>query len=110
MNERQLQSQVIDLARLHGWKVWHFHDSRRQVAPGVLVGDSDAAGFPDLVLVHAQRGRILFRELKSNKGRLTVMQEQTLLDLQAAGMDAAVWRPIDWPTIMSTLANRSTKR
>lgn len=104
--ERDFQSQVLDLARRLGWKVTHFHDSRRMVkrnGRSFLVGDRDAKGWPDLVLVHPSRGRILFRELKSETGKLTPEQTAWIDDLKACGLDAAVWRPRDLPTIMETL-------
>lgn len=97
VSERDLQSAVIGLARRLGWRVMHLHDSRRQVSGGRVIGDKDAKGWPDLTLVHPGRGRILFRELKSAKGRLTPEQTSWLDTLQACGLDAAVWRPADWP-------------
>lgn len=94
MTERQWQSWVIDLARAYGWKVWHFSDSRRQIRPGVFVGDRDAAGFPDLVLAHP-RGGLLFRELKREGQNPTPVQVESMAILRAAGCDVAVWRPSD---------------
>lgn len=94
--EKELQAAVIELARRLGWLVAHFHDSRREVRPGVFVGDKDAAGFPDLVLVHHSHG-IKFRELKSATGKLTPAQKEWHFALNVAGVDADVWRPSDWP-------------
>ena len=94
MSEKSLQDSVMDLARALGWRAYHTHDSRRS-----------PAGFPDLVLVHPRQGRLLFRELKTMRGRVTPDQEAWLADLIAAGQDAAVWRPsdlLDW-TIFDTL-------
>lgn len=93
VNERDLTAAVIDLARLRGWRVAHFHDSRRDIAGGTLVGDRDAAGFPDLVMV--RDGRVVFAELKSETGRLSAGQQGWLDDLGAAG-ECHVWRPADW--------------
>ena len=84
MTEKALQEKVIRLARSMGWLVYHTHDSRRSVK-----------GFPDLVLVHPKRG-LLWRELKTMKGRLTAEQTEWLTELVAAGQDAAVWRPDQW--------------
>lgn len=95
MTEAALQKAVIDTARLLGWKVAHFHDSRRQVRPGVFVGDRDAAGFPDLVLVRG--GRLLFVELKAEKGRLSPEQDAWIAALQdSRRCGVAVFRPSDW--------------
>ncbi len=81
---------VIPYARLRGWGVYWTHYSKHS-----------PAGFPDLVLV---RGRVLLmRELKTDRGRLTVAQAHWLMALQAAGVDADVWRPSDWRAIQAEL-------
>lgn len=108
MSERAFQASVIEYARLKGWKVAHHHDSRRQVRPGVLVGDSDAAGLPDLLLV--RRCRLIFAELKREKGQVSKAQEdwlKELADVEAASygtVEARVWRPSQWPQIERSLA------
>lgn len=110
-SERAFQSAVIDYARLNGWLVAHFHDSRRQ-AGGRLVGDVDAAGFPDLTLT--KNGLLIFAELKSEKGRLSPQQHDwltALLKVEAAAVHAGtppcvqayVFRPSDWPEIERVL-------
>lgn len=83
ISEAAFQAQVMQLARVLGWKAYHTHDSRR----------SDP-GFPDLVLVHPQHG-VLFRELKTERGRVSDAQRTWLAALAASGADAAVWRPHD---------------
>ena len=54
ITEAQFQATVIEFAEAHGWKVWHFHDSRREVPDGrggkKWVGDKRARGIPDLIL------------------------------------------------------------
>lgn len=84
MTEAVLQTRVIAHARATGWLAYHTHDSRRS-----------QPGFPDLVLVSERRGRVLFRELKTERGRLSEPQREWLRALAAAGQDAAVWRPTD---------------
>ena len=100
--ESAFQSTVIELAQIQGWKVCHFSDSRRPGPYGQWVGDSGARGWPDLVLVRDHS--ILFRELKSEKGRLTPQQKEWLEALTGAGQDAKVWRPSDWEEIQRTLS------
>ncbi|WP_041574508.1 VRR-NUC domain-containing protein [Cellulomonas gilvus] len=85
MTEKALQAHVLTLARTTGWLVYHTHDSRRS-----------QPGFPDLVLVHARRATVLYRELKTETGRIRPEQRQWLTALAEAGADAAVWRPSDW--------------
>jgi hypothetical protein len=83
MSEAQLQNQIIAMARFHGFThAYHTHDSRRSVA-----------GFPDLVLVSARQKRVLYRELKRERGRVEPEQQDWIDTLIAAGQDAAIWRP-----------------
>lgn len=84
MSESTLQARVIAQARALGWLVYHTHDSRRS-----------QPGFPDLVLVHAKQGRVLYRELKTQRGRPRPEQTAWLEALNRAGQDAKVWRPLD---------------
>jgi hypothetical protein len=87
--EKAFTDEVIGLACRLGWMVYHTHDSRRS-----------AAGFPDLVLV---RNVVLFADLKTDAGKTTPDQEAWLTALRAAGELAEVWRPKDWPAILSAL-------
>jgi hypothetical protein len=84
MSEDAFLAQVRRLASDLGWLTYHTHDSRRS-----------ESGFPDLVLISPQQGRILFRELKKMKGRVSADQKSFLEALTAVGQDAAVWRPDD---------------
>jgi hypothetical protein len=74
MSEKELQQTIVDTARLLGWMVYHTHDSRRS-----------EPGFPDLVLVHPKRGRLMFVECKSATGRVTPEQTAWLDALALAG-------------------------
>lgn len=110
LSEAQFQAQVIELAERCNWRVAHFHDSRRSIGNGRMVGDSQAAGFPDLVLV--RDGRLVFAELKRDGQNATEVQEQWLLALsdveeRAGGsvVHVAVWRPADWDVIVKRLSN-----
>jgi len=96
ISERRFQAQIVQLARLCGWLVYHTHDSRRS-----------AAGFPDLVLCRAgplfEGGELLFAELKTDRGKLTRGQEIWLAALRAAGLRAVLWRPSMWKEIEQCL-------
>ena len=86
MTEGQLQDCVVELARTLGYLVYHTYDSRRS-----------AEGFPDLVMVLEETGRLLFVELKSTKGRISAAQQFWLAALSLAkGHEVHVWRPRDW--------------
>ena len=96
--ERELQDQIVAFARIHDWMAVHFG--------GDLHGHAyyDSTGFPDLLLVHAGRGLIWFRELKSRRGKLTARQEGWQRKLADAGLNVDVWRPADWPDIVQALS------
>jgi hypothetical protein len=106
MKESHFQSQVIMLAKLHGWLV--MHTRAVEIRPGVwktpLTGHP---GFPDLVLAHQSRG-VIFAELKSDIGRLSEYSQESLVrqSLDIAGVENHVWRPKDLDAISKRLANR----
>ena len=108
LHEDDLQAHIVRTARMLGWMVYHTFDSRRS-----------AEGFPDLVMV--RDGRLIFAELKSQKGKRRPEQGDWLNELGCfqealigfAGLPfvperneipAAVerlcgvyeWRPSDW--------------
>ncbi|MGL3804705.1 VRR-NUC domain-containing protein [Paeniglutamicibacter sp. R2-26] len=84
-SEKEFQDQVVEAAKALGWLVYHTHDSRRS-----------EPGFPDLVLVHERKKTVLYRELKTQKGKASVDQEKWLRVLSAVGSDAGLWRPEQW--------------
>lgn len=92
MSEEAFLAQVVRAARLLGYLVYHTRDSRRS-----------ARGFPDLVLVRAMDGRLIFAELKSSRGRVTAEQQAWLHALRAAGQRAYLWRPADWADLVTVL-------
>ena len=91
LSEAAFQRVVIDLATWRGWKTYHVHDSRRS-----------AAGWPDLILVRADR--LLAVELKSQRGRVSTSQAAWLDALGLVpGIQAFIWRPTHWPEIQAAL-------
>lgn len=92
VSEADLQALIVDAARWGGWLHYHTHDSRRS-----------AAGFPDLVLAHPERG-VVFVEVKSERGRLTVEQERWRVALAAAGAEHWVARPAGIDALIARLA------
>lgn len=102
LSEASFQEQVIELAEMYSWRVAHFHDSRREVRPGVHIGDKRAAGWPDLTL--ARPGEFMVCELKAEQGRLTSNQREWLQLLDLAGIETHVWKPSDWPAVQERLA------
>ena len=89
--EREFQQQVIDLAHIFHWRVYH-----------TWMSIHSAGGFPDLTL--ARGNRLIFAETKSEKGRLTLAQAEWLEILKATGKcEVYVWMPSDWPEIVKIL-------
>lgn len=91
LTEAQFQAQVIQLARLFGWREYHTHDSRRS-----------QPGLPDLLL--AKRGRpVIFAELKTDSGQTTPAQDEWLELLRSTGARVFLWRPGMWDEITREL-------
>ena len=90
INEKLFQSRVVQAAKIYGWLCYHTYDSRRS-----------EPGFPDLVLIRDKV--VMFRELKTDKGRLTAAQKSWGDNLTEAGSDYAVWRPKDMDEIVKEL-------
>lgn len=85
MTEAQFQTAVLQLAKLRGYNLsYHTHDSRRS-----------QPGFPDLVLINVSMNRALFRELKTDIGKVSLKQDEWLDGLRRVGLNADVWRPSD---------------
>lgn len=101
LTEAEWSSLVLELAHRFGWRVAHFRPARTVHGWRTPVA-ADGMGYPDLTLVH-EDGPILWRELKTDRGRLTPEQESWIALLAAAGGDAAVWRPRDGDAVAATL-------
>jgi hypothetical protein len=90
--EKEFQQMVIARARARGWLVHHTRPCQR--ADGRWTTPVEGhAGFPDLVL--AREGSVIFRELKTDSGRLTSAQSLWLSVLP----DSGLWRPGDWSEV-----------
>ena len=100
--ERDWQRDVIRLAQTLGWKCAHFRPAQTSKGWRTAVA-ADGAGFPDLCLV---RDRIIFAELKNEKGQPTEQQLEWIAALQVAGVEAYVWRPDDLDQVMAVLLER----
>lgn len=94
ISEKAWQQQVVELAELYGWLVYHTYDSRRS-----------NPGWPDLVLCRAPE--LVVVELKRDKGRLTPAQRVWLDALERSGVETAVWRPADFETVVHPRLRRA---
>lgn len=99
MSEAGFQEAVIQLAELTGWRCMHVRAVTDQ--RGRTRTPTTTVGWPDVTLWRPDR--LMFRELKTEAGRVTVEQRDVLDSLAAAGADVAVWRPSQWDEIETTL-------
>lgn len=91
ITEKQFAQQVVSYARLMNWRVYQTWNSLHS-----------PAGFPDLCMVRLSR--VIFAELKSDKGKPTPEQEAWLADLEATGkVEAYLWRPSDFGAMTEIL-------
>lgn len=92
ITEAQFQETVVDAAELFGWWVFHDNDSRR-----------NRAGFPDLVLIRPPR--VVFLELKREKGRVSPVQAEVLGMLDGCDtVETHVARPSQWSDVCRWLS------
>jgi hypothetical protein len=101
--EAVMLAQVSDLAALYRWRHAHWHDSRREVKPGVFVGDKAAAGYPDCTLV---RDRLLVAELKRQGETPRADQVEWLDALASAGVETYLWTLDDLDDVRRILAGK----
>lgn len=92
ISEEAFQRQITDLATICGWLWHHVPDSRRS-----------NPGYPDLVLCHPRHGRIVFVEVKTERGRVSHAQHVWGGALRSAGCDHRVWRPRHWDEVVAVL-------
>jgi hypothetical protein len=86
MSEAALQANILDAAKALRWLRYHTHISRKS-----------QPGFPDLVLVHERQQRLIFAELKTEKGPVTPEQVEWLHQLRTTGRcEVYIWRPRHW--------------
>lgn len=93
LSEKQWQKQIVDLAAQLGWrKTYHVYDSRRS-----------HSGWPDLVLL---RDRIVYVEVKTERGKLSDTQKDWLNAIVNAKGEAYVARPRDLEFLAYVLTAR----
>lgn len=83
MTERELRQSLVHAAREFGWRVYFSWTSIHS-----------PAGFPDLCMIRGTR--LVFAELKTDKGKVSEDQEYWLNALRALhDVEVYVWRPAD---------------
>lgn len=95
ITETQFREQIRSLCRVLGWK-FHF----------TWLAIHSPKGFPDLVLRNVEQQRIIFAEIKTEKGIITPSQQEWHDDLIACGQEAYFWRPGDFDEIARILQGK----
>ena len=83
---------------------------RLPVEAAILKGLGVKSGVPDVIIIHC--GHVFCLELKSERGRLSPKQRETLADLEragahtcvAAGLDAALSALEEWQLLRGVMA------
>lgn len=93
--ESDLLATVIEMAHAYGWRVHHSYDSRINPRAPRRSGRERYIdpGFPDLVLCHPGRRRLIFLEAKREDGRLRPDQVDWLDTLEDCGCECRIVRP-----------------
>ena len=104
MTERDFQRAVIEVAHSFGWRIAHFRTALNKRGHYQTPVAADGKGYPDLHLVHPERGVSMFRELKVGRNKPSAEQAAWGEWLTAAGCDWAVWRESDMDEIVSVLS------
>lgn len=95
ITEKVFQSQIIQLAKTLGWRVYH-----------PFLSKWSERGWPDLALANERQRRVLYAEIKREGGKLTDDQAEWLRLLSVCGEEAYYWFPSDWDTIVKILQGR----
>jgi hypothetical protein len=95
--EKDFQERVCHLARLYHWRIYSIPDSRRV----------SLAGYPDLTMWNVEQNRLIFAELKREKGKVSESQKVVLSELvQIPHCEVYVWRPSDWDSIIEIMKGK----
>jgi len=94
--EKDFQERVMEMAGYLGWRCYAIPDSRR----------ASLAGYPDLTCWSTRQKRIIWIELKREKGRISPAQEMIHEELRSIGLEVYVFRPSQWTELESVLKGK----
>jgi hypothetical protein len=97
--EKVILNQVLDLAKLFGWRSAHFRPAMTKWGYRTAVS-GDGKGFVDVVLV---RERVIWIECKRVGEPLKPEQELWRDALLAAGQEYYIWTPDDFEEVAKIL-------
>lgn len=104
ISETDWSNWVAELAHIHHWAVAHWRPAQTNHGWRTAC-QYDAAGFPDLILVHPLRQLVLYRELKVGRNKLDEKQWQWRHWLTQAGADWDIWTPADRDEVVRILTD-----
>jgi hypothetical protein len=108
-DEASFQACVLEVARLGGWRTLHIRPARRADGSWRTPVSGDGQGWPDLTLVRPPR--LLFVELKSERGRLSASQADWIGVLRLLPkVEVYVWRPSDWDELVEVLTGSRPRK
>jgi VRR-NUC domain len=107
-DEQSFQACVLEVAKLAGWRSLHIRPARRADGSWRSPIGGDGKGWPDLTLVRAPR--LVFAELKSERGKLRPEQSDWLAVLRLLPQaEVFVWTPDDWDELVEVLTGSVPK-
>lgn len=101
ISEAEFQRQVSKIARMYNWLVDHTPPMRNA---GGDIYTGGLTGKTDLLLISLNAKGIIFAELKTETGRLSVAQVAFRDAIVRNGGEHFVWRPSDMPAIIERLS------
>lgn len=101
ITEATYQEAIIQIARLYGWRVAHFRPAMTKDGWRTAVA-ADGKGYPDLTMV--KPGRLIFAEIKSEKGKLSEDQANWIDAFKLVpGIEVYLWRPSQFEEVVALL-------
>lgn len=102
ITEAEFLKQVLELARLLGWRTAHFRPGLTRKGRWITAVQGDGKGFPDLLLIRGDT--VIVAELKVGKNTITSEQGEWLNAFQEARVAAYIWTPDNWEAIELVLS------
>lgn len=108
ISESEFLRQVIEYARLRGFRCAHFRPGRTKDGGWKTAVVADGAGFFDLCMMHPTTGKLVFAELKVGNNKLSASQQEwfdtaIMCARQSNSVFVELWTPADWERIEEAL-------
>jgi len=107
MLEKNFQTLVIDIGHQYGWKIAHFGQSQSARGRHITATMADGAGYFDLTM--AKGYKLVFAELKREKGTLSPRQKDWVSTMKEVAkynphVEVYIWYPHDISDIINILS------